>query len=76
MSTLLRIPYRYVVPGYRRCLATTSSPTTSQPPRTDFAKSLDKGPSFHDFLSVDSSERVVLGNAKGWAYPPYIHKCL
>ena len=65
MSTLLNILRRSVIPGYRRYLATTPSTTTSPLPRTDFRKSLDNGPSFHDFISGESSERVVLGNTKG-----------
>jgi len=71
MSTLLCVPRRCVVPGYRRWLATTSSSITS-PPRTDFGKSLDSGPSFHDFISGESSERVVLGNTKGPRLPSFL----
>ena len=65
MSSLLNISRRGVIPGYRRYLATTPSTTRTTSPLPDFRTSLDNGPSFHDFISGESSERVVLGNTKG-----------
>jgi len=64
MSLLLKAPRPHLLPAFKRCLATTSSPPIAKP---KFRETLDHGPSLDDFLSGEPVERIVLGNTTGSA---------
>lgn len=56
--------------GLRRTGATgarfLATPSTSSSAKTSFSENLNSGPSFDDFISGKTPDRVVLGNTRGW----------
>lgn len=59
------------VRGHIRHLATPSSLNVKNS-KTNFTQVLAEGPSLDDFISRDSVEKVVLGNAKGPRLPDFL----
>jgi len=69
MLQLLKASRPYLLPTFKRCLATTSSPPVA---KSEFRDTLDHGPSLDVFLSGEPVERIVLGNTKGPRLPSYL----